>query len=245
MTDLAERGGVRRYLDSVEPSDFRPDLGAVDVSTISLTGLADLYGSDKGGIKHHYTTVYETLIERLLAGRDRRVTPLRVAEFGVACGASLRMWASYLPASTIDGYDIRDGCSSLCRDVPNVRARTLDVCAPGSTLLEPLYDLIVDDASHISEHIVAALNNHCRSIAPGGFYVIEDLCCTYDAGYTERFQSMFKSPANNNRMAVVAMVDLLMREIDSRPQGFFSEMLYYPRMLVLRKAPDVLRPSPA
>ena len=114
-----ERGGVRRYLDTVTPEEYTPQTGEVDLTEVSLTGLADLYGSDKGNIKHLYTPVYEKLIADLT--NNRRIARLRIGEIGVACGASLRMWANYLPQSQIEGFDIRPDCAHLCKDLPSVK----------------------------------------------------------------------------------------------------------------------------
>ena len=107
-----ERGGVRRYLDTVTPEEYTPETGEIDLAEVSLTGLADLYGSDKGNIKHGYTKVYEKLIAELA---PHKRFPLQIAEVGVACGASLRMWANYCPTSVIWGFDIRPECANLCK----------------------------------------------------------------------------------------------------------------------------------
>jgi len=88
-----ERGGVKRYLDTVKPEEFIPNFGDIDPKNLSLTALADAYGSDKGTIKHNYTQVYERLIEELLRGQDRLIGLLQIVEFGIACGASIRMWS--------------------------------------------------------------------------------------------------------------------------------------------------------
>ena len=67
LTDMSEqdpraRGGIKRYLDTVKPEEYTPDFGDIDPKTLSLTALADAYGSDKGKIKHNYTKFYEELI---------------------------------------------------------------------------------------------------------------------------------------------------------------------------------------
>ena len=112
--DSMARGGVRRYLDTTFPEEYRPDTGEVNLKELSLTGLADLYGSDKGSIKHRYTRIYERVLQTLLGNFDRNEASLSICEFGVACGASLRMWANYLPKSNVYGFDVRDECAKLC-----------------------------------------------------------------------------------------------------------------------------------
>ena len=223
-----ERGGVRRYLDTVKPEEYTPQTGEVDLTEVSLTGLADLYGSDKGNIKHLYTPVYEKLIADLTP--NRKTARLRVGEIGVACGASLRMWANYLPQSQIEGFDIRPDCANLCKDLPNVKITISDV----RKLEQRYYDLFVDDGSHIAEDIVDTLV-HCQTwVRSGGYYVIEDLGCTYSPEYAAKFNQHFDTKKPNNRNLMLTLFDQLSRMVDGKV-GTFSEMYYYPQMWVLKK----------
>lgn len=222
-----ERGGVRRYLDTVTPEEYTPQTGEVDLTEISLTGLADLYGSDKGNIKHGYTKVYEKLIADLTP--NRKTARLRVGEIGVACGASLRMWANYLPKSSIEGFDIRPDCANLCKNLPNV---TITIADPRSVDRQD-YDLFVDDGSHIAEDIVDTLV-HCQNwVRSGGYYVIEDLGCTYSPEYTAKFNRHFNSTLPNDRKQITGLFDTISRMIDQK-NGIFCEMNYFPQMLVLK-----------
>jgi hypothetical protein len=230
-TDPLARGGVRRYLDTVKPEEHIPNTGEVNLHDITLTGLADLYGSDKGAIKHCYTSHYESIVDALLAGRNRKTANLTICEAGVACGASLRMWGNYLPASTVYGYDIRPECAELCKDMANVHVRIEDLCK--HTLTQPV-DLFIDDASHISEHIASMFDNAWGAVRSGGFYVIEDLACTYNPAYTEKFRKNFGGDVTNKRQVISALLDKLMQAVDAR--SGVAEIRYHPQMLVLRKS---------
>ena len=86
--DPLARGGARRYLDTTPPEEYSPDTGEVNLKEISLTGLADLYGSDKGTIKHNYCLVYEKLVEKIINTIPRNQVQITIGEIGVACGAS-------------------------------------------------------------------------------------------------------------------------------------------------------------
>jgi hypothetical protein len=234
MIDPKARGGVRRYLDTVKPEEYLPNTGEVRLSEMSLTGLADLFGSDKGNIKHRYTQVYEPLISLLCSqqGDSRQTAQLYIAEAGVACGASLHMWSRYLPESTIIGYDVRPECADLCRDLENVRI----VIGDPAKMEEPSdapFDVFIDDASHISEQIVAMFKNCWPWVRRGGFYIIEDLGCTYSDAYTQQFRKHFDSSAVNDRTTVLNMIDHLMKCVDSYSE--IAEINYYPQLLVLRK----------
>jgi hypothetical protein len=223
-----ERGGVRRYLDTVTPEEYVPQTGEVDLTELSLTGLADLYGSDKGKIKHHYTGIYAKLIDEL-GGRHKA---LMVAEVGVACGASLRMWANYLPNSIIQGFDIRPECEFLCQDLGNVRIHIRDVRQyqhPHRTV-----DLFVDDGSHIVEDIIGTMIVAQEWVKSGGFYVVEDMSCTYNDNYRDRFNRNFNQNLVNDRALLLKFMDELMRMMDV-DKGPWVEMRYTNKLWVLKK----------
>jgi hypothetical protein len=222
-----ERGGVRRYLDTVTPEEYVPQTGEVDLTELSLTGLADLYGSDKGNIKHGYTKHYERIIGEL-GGKN---APLSVGEIGVACGASLRMWANYLPNAKIEGFDIRPDCANLCKDLPNV---TITISDPRQVNRDGQYDLLVDDGSHISEDIFGAFQHCLTWVKPGGFYVIEDMSCTYNDDYRVKFMKHFGQNLKNDRSLMLDIFDQVTRKIDTG-DCWFSEMRYYKQMWVFKR----------
>lgn len=228
--DPLARGGVRRYLDTVAPEEYLPETGEVNLTELTLTALADLYGSDKGTIKHRYTHVYERLIDDLCTPFDRRIARLRVIEAGVACGASLHMWSHYLPKSDIVGYDVRPECADLCRSRDNVE---IHIGNPITVTESWDCDLFIDDASHIAEDIVAMFKNCWDWVLPDGYYVIEDLRCTYNEAYLKQYQAHFDSHAVNDRRAVLSLMDELMRVCDTG--GAIERMEYYPQMLVIKK----------
>jgi hypothetical protein len=234
MNDLNARGGVRRYLDTVNPEEYVPNVGEVDLTELSLQGLADLYGSDKGTIKHNYTKYYEYIIQDILdtayGGMHRKSACLFIVEAGVACGASLRMWGNYLPASEIIGYDIRPECAALCEDIKNVEIRIEDLCK--KSMAEEV-DLFIDDASHIAEEMVAMFQNCFKNVAEGGYYVIEDLGCTYNPAYTEQFRKYFNPAVVNSRAEIIKFMDYLMQKVDHKDE--IASINYYPQMLVIKR----------
>lgn len=143
---------------------------------MTLDDLAQLHGTDKGsrparGLSaKHYTDVYE----QLLAGRE--LEPLTVLEIGVNTGASLRMWADYLPAATIIGGDSNPRCRAHAgpRTTILIGAQADPEFLAEAASLGP-FDVIVDDGSHHladNEATLAALLPHLN---PAGWYAIEDL----------------------------------------------------------------------
>jgi methyltransferase family protein len=143
-----------------------------------LDWLALVYGSDKR-TGHRFAPVYE----RHLKTRRRQIH--KVLEIGVggynnryAGGASLRMWRTYFPAATLYGFDIKPHAI----DEPRItfiqgdqsRQEDLEQLAA----LGP-YDLIIDDGSHINEHVLLSFECLWPALAPGGLYVIEDTETAY------------------------------------------------------------------
>jgi hypothetical protein len=143
------------------------------------------------------------------------------------------MWGNYLPASEIIGYDIRPECKELCKDMENVEIRIADLCK-SNEMLPQTVDLFVDDASHIAEDMVAMFSNCFQDVAHGGYYVIEDLGCTYNPAYTEQFRKYFNPAVVNSRAEIVKFMDYLMQEVDHKDE--IAEIRYYPQMLVIKRA---------
>lgn len=231
--DSNARGGVRRYLDTVKPEEYVPNVGEVDLTELTLTGLADLYGSDKGTIKHNYTVHYENIVRKILQGRDRKKAGLYVVEAGVACGASIRMWGNYLPASMVVGYDVRPECKELCKDMKNVEIKIENLCEKSDKLTHGI-DLFIDDASHIAEDMVVMFVNCFDRVRSGGYYVIEDLGCTYNEEYTKQYHKHFDPKAINSRDAIARFMSDIMRWTDIKQK--IAEIHYYPQMLVIKKS---------
>jgi hypothetical protein len=96
--------------------------------------------------------------------------PVRLLEIGLQRGHSLRAWQAMYPNASIWGIEQDTTYRDMFPAEVNVLwedARMVNV--------DPLpdFDMIVDDASHIAEDIIAVwrrLRSKCR-----GYYIIEDL----------------------------------------------------------------------
>lgn len=136
----------------------------------SLTELAEKYGTDK--LEHGYLPYYEQYITR--------IGPLTLLEIGVWEGASLRMWRDWLPDAKIVGLDKYDRAVSVdgvqiiqCEQDSKEDLLWLSKALQG-------FDVIIDDASHISSKTIASFVLLYPHLKPGGVYVIEDLQTSYD-----------------------------------------------------------------
>jgi len=143
----------------------------------SLNALAFVYGSDKR------TQNYVPAYTRHMSGRRRHVS--KVLEIGVGGytnpnvgGASLRMWRSYFPNAEVIGIDI------VPKVIDEPRIRFIQCDQSSRDQLEQIaalgpYDVIIDDGSHIQQHVVLTFETLYPVLNPGGVYVIEDLATAY------------------------------------------------------------------
>jgi cephalosporin hydroxylase len=114
---------------------------------------------------------------RLLAGLDRE--PASILEIGVKGGGSTACWKALFPGASVVGVDIKlrrwltrqpseDGVVYLQGDQTDV-ARLEEI----ATRYGP-FDLVIDDGSHVTDHVAGTLRCLLPHVRPGGVYVIED-----------------------------------------------------------------------
>lgn len=153
--------------------------------TESLEELAVRSGSDKWGHHHWYARHYDRHFRTL---RDQ---PVRVLEIGVggyadpdSGGASLRMWARYFRRGLVYGLDVHDK-RGLC----SPRVLTLRGDQGDPDLLAAIgrehgpFDIVIDDGSHRSEHVIASFQALFPYLREEGLYVVEDLQTSYWPSY--------------------------------------------------------------
>jgi mycinamicin biosynthesis methyltransferase MycE-like protein len=152
-------------------------ISACSEGNASLNDLAARYGSDKWGGLHWYTPHYMNHFSPL------RYDPVKVLEIGIggykyaSCGGeSLYMWQHFFPRGLIYGVDIYPKPG-----VRGPRIRTIQGSQNDPAFLRSLaaefgpFDIIIDDGSHINEHVRTSFEELFGSVRPGGYYVIEDL----------------------------------------------------------------------
>jgi SAM-dependent methyltransferase len=135
------------------------------------------YASDKW---EHYLPIYEAAFSKFTACGQ----PIRLLEIGVQNGGSLQIWSKYLPeGSTIVGVDIDPACVRLPMEA-NISIRIGDATDPVALdhmLGDAAFDVIIDDGSHYSHHVIATFEDCFKRLGPGGVYIIEDLHYSYVA----------------------------------------------------------------
>ncbi|ABE67616.1 methyltransferase [Mycobacterium phage Wildcat] len=145
---------------------------------MNLPELADMCGTDKGA--HQGFMLW---YERYLPGPDH---PVNLLELGVYKGESIKMWLKYFRhrEAQIFGIDIdfsRMDPTLACD--PRFYFSEWDQADPEAVQWYPYMDVIIDDASHISQKTIASFDIWWPLVMPGGLYVVEDTHCSYDVDY--------------------------------------------------------------
>lgn len=103
-------------------------------------------------------------------------------EIGVFKGGSVQMWKRYLgPFAKIIGIDINPECKRLEDD-------QITVCIGDQS--DPVFlqsiidkygppDAVLDDGSHMMEHVCATFDFLYDKVSKNGVYMVEDLCTAY------------------------------------------------------------------
>ncbi len=145
-----------------------------------LDKLGRIYGTDKVGT-HNYTPHYKLHFERF---RDKGINLLEIGVGGYekpfSGGKSLRMWKKYFPSGNIFSIDIYDKSALQEERIKIFRGSQVDreflngVCDEIGGI-----DIIIDDGSHINEHVIESFKILFPKLNDGGIYVIEDTNTSY------------------------------------------------------------------
>jgi hypothetical protein len=168
-------------LDTMTPN-FNPSIQT------PLCDIMTRHGSDKGGKRHNYTTLYYNLLHA------RQQEPLRIFEVGIGTtnltiannmgangtpGASLRGWAEFFPNAHIFAADIDKTILFQEDRIKTFYTDQLDrITIKGMWLqkdLQEQFDLIVDDGLHTYDANVCFLENSIHKLRVGGYYIVEDI----------------------------------------------------------------------
>jgi hypothetical protein len=138
---------------------------------LKLTDIGKKYDTDKHDGLHDFLTFYE---RRLSALRDEKFV---MYEVGVLRGGSLRTWGEYFSNATIVGIDVNKSCKDF--ESGNMKVKIGDAC--DVAFIFDLFNefgtpkIFLDDGSHRWDHQIINLNIVFPLLAPGGFYIIEDI----------------------------------------------------------------------
>jgi hypothetical protein len=208
-----------------------------------LSRLALLYGTDKNA-SHFYTQHYQRYFSSI------RNKPLRLLEIGVGGysdlkdgASSLRMWKRFFPKAQVVGIDLYDKSHFSEDRITVLQCDQTDVGKLTHISQEQgPFDIIIDDGSHLNEHIRITFSILFPLLQKGGFYAIEDLQTAY-------WPSWGAVPGSTSMDFLRSLTDGL--NYAERPDGVqgkfdtqITEIAFFHNLCVVRKG-DNLEPSNA
>lgn len=151
------------------------------------------YSSDKcPQVAHSYSPHYYDLLKygkesfayvlEIGIGNDELMKPLYGD--GYQIGASLKAWRDFFPNAKIYGLDIRKDvffsderieCVYTDQSSSKELNKTISKIKKSNKNKELLFDLIIDDGSHIPEHMILSFETLGCYVKKGGYYIIEDI----------------------------------------------------------------------
>ena len=211
-----------------------------------LNQLALHFRTDKWG-KHWYTQHYQRYF------RELKYKPLNLLEIGVGGyedadtgGESLRMWKAYFPKSRIVGID-------LC-DKTHFRERRIDIRQCDQTDEKTLrqiseeyggFDIIIDDGSHLNEHVITTFQILFPLLRANGIYSIEDTQTSYWPGWgggiknPHSLMTFFKELSDGLNHVEYPLEDYTPTYFDRN----IVEIAFFHNLIILRKGDNDEKPN--
>lgn len=124
----------------------------------------------------HYFPAYERHLERY---RNR---PCTIVEIGCGQGGSSQLWRRWLgPLAQVVGLDIRPECSAFATEEVAIRIGDQSDTNFLASVLEEFGtpDIVVDDGSHVMEHVNTTFRYLYPRTAKDAVYIIEDMHTAY------------------------------------------------------------------
>jgi predicted O-methyltransferase YrrM len=156
-----------------------------------LCNIGKKYDTDKSSQRtnvtdyrhcHPYTLFYDGLF------KNKKFEHLKIAELGILDGGSLRMWQEYFTNSEIYGFDYNDDFINNFKQnfnndritLTNIDVTNKDSIVNAFTKLNILYDIIIEDTTHVFEDQIRIIENTYQYLKPGGIIIIEDIFKSYN-----------------------------------------------------------------
>lgn len=141
----------------------------------TLDKIAKSHGTDKSSDIHNYCVKYQKYLP------FNRYDNLNIMEIGVLDGKSLLTWKDYFYRSQILGIDINPDCKKF--EEPGISIEIGSQADKNFLFLTANqygpFDMILDDGSHMNEHVIYSFQHLWGSIKSGGVYIVEDVGTSY------------------------------------------------------------------
>jgi demethylmacrocin O-methyltransferase len=207
----------------------------------NLKALGLINATDKATVHEQYLEHYTEHFARM---RRRRLNLLEIGIGGYddpeAGGGSLRMWRTYFPRAHIFGIDIADKSSHDEKRIKTFRGSQVDESFLAGVLEQtgPL-DIIIDDGSHVCEHVIKSFEFLFPRMKEPGIYVIEDTLTSYWEGGCSASDNGLNRPHTTMSYFKSLVDGLNYREQEGRVPTYLDqhilEITFYHNMIFIKK----------
>jgi hypothetical protein len=243
---------ITRHLSEKQKSALRKGIKQIlslYPANPGLRVLAMKHGTDK--LTHGYIPKYEQYFAPL------RLKQLQILEIGIggyddpkAGGESLRMWKEYFPNSIIYGIDIYDKKPHEEKRIRIFQGRQDDPEFLKAVVREAAsIDIVIDDGSHVNEHVISSFRTLFPLLVNNGIYAIEDLHTSYIPKYGGTTENL-DDPATSLGVLKTFIDGLNYQWLAGREPTYFDHNIlsvhFYPKMAFIFKGVNQKDPrSPA
>jgi len=128
----------------------------------------------------HYLDIYEKHFARF---KNKNI---KILEIGVGHGGSLQMWKEYFGQNvSIVGLDINPDCKNYEESQIQIEIGSQFDSSILNDLISKYkdFDIIIDDGSHVNQHMIFTFNYLFKFLNENGIYLIEDVHTSYYANF--------------------------------------------------------------
>jgi demethylmacrocin O-methyltransferase len=150
------------------------------------------------------------------------------------------MWKDFFPKGQIYGLDLYDKKHLEQPRITILQGDQNDPAVLGEIASQHgPFDLIIDDGSHISEHIITSFRALFPHVTPNGVYAIEDLYLSYEEKDHGGSTVEFNDPRTANGFLKTLVEELHHNYIPGyacRNYGeHITELCFYPKLCFIQK----------
>lgn len=215
----------------------RAGLSAVP-GQLGIEAIGLKFGTDK--LAHGYLPHYDAHFAPL------RGQPIKLLEIGIGGyhdpkdgGTSLRLWQDYFAHGQIYGLDIHEKSHHDSARIKTFQGSQADPAVLDRVMAEiGTPDIIIDDGSHINEHMIASFQMLFPRLKNGGIYAIEDINTSYVPSYGGSFDDL-NSTATAMGMVKTLLDSLHHQCIPKRERSPFDGHIVsvhaYPKLVFIMK----------
>jgi hypothetical protein len=144
-----------------------------------LNELAKKHGTDKSSEVHNYCDKYAKYFD------FERYSEIKILEIGVLNGKSLDTWKEYFYNAKIVGLDIDPKCAQYTQENLSIEIGDQTDAQFLKSVVDKHgpFDLIIDDGSHMNDHVIFTFKELFPTLKSNGMYVVEDCGTSYWDSY--------------------------------------------------------------